>query len=176
MQEHISNNQEGEKVASAPKPFDPKDEARMAELEKKFGPKLEDKYVINGATVEIGSGGAVINRVPDTTPEGYTNVGQKTEEYTIELPVTITDPNASGDFKNVGRWSKYILTVDKMSGDVKWSSRVDRRYDEKQGQYNFDGPTYQIHTPEVEKLLKTQTVVDALKSIGVEAKQSKKRP
>ena len=37
MQEHISNSQEDAKVTSAPKPFDPKDEARMAELEKKFG-------------------------------------------------------------------------------------------------------------------------------------------
>ena len=167
MQEHFSSNK---KVDSAPEPSDPKDGVRVAELEKRFGPKLGNKYVINGVTVEIAGGGAVINKVPDTTPEGYTNVGQKTEEYTIELLVTITDPNAPGDFKNVGRLSKCILTVDEMSGDVKRSSRVDSRYDEKQGQYNFDGSTYQIHTPEVEKLLKTQTVVDALKGIGVEAK------
>ena len=152
-------------VDNAPKPFDPKDTVRIAELEEKFGPKLKDDYVINGATVQIGSGGAVINKVPDTPQEGYTNTGENREKYTIEIPVTITDPNAQGDFKNVGRWSKYVLTVDKITGDVLWSSRIDRRYDEKEGRYNFDGPTYQIHTPEVEELLKTETVSKALAQI-----------
>ncbi len=169
MQEHILKSQEVAKVASAPKPFDPKDEARMVELEKKFGPKLENKYVINGVTVEIESGGARVNKVPDSTPEGYNNVGPKREEYTIELLVTITDPNASGNFKNVGRWSKYILQVDKTSGEVTWSSRVDRRYDKKQDEYLFDGGTYQIHQPEVDALLKTQAVADAMSSIGMKS-------
>jgi hypothetical protein len=160
--ENTTSNQDKAEVNDEPKPFNPNDKVRAADLEKRFGPKLENKYTLNGVTVEI-SGRAIVSKVPDSTLEGYTSISPKKEEYTIELPVTITDPNASGDFKNVGRWSKYILTIDKNTGDVTQSSRIDRRFDEKQQQYYFDGATYQIYEPEVDALLQTQAVQDVLK-------------
>ena len=42
-QENFSNSQEEAKVNSAPKPFDPKDEARIAELNAKFEGGKEQK-------------------------------------------------------------------------------------------------------------------------------------
>lgn len=168
MSPENNSTQEQAGVTNVPKPFDRDDTVRASQLEERFGLKLENNYVINGATVEITDEAVVVKKVPDSTPEGYTHVGQKIEECVIELPVMITDPNAAGDFKNVGRWSKYALHVDKKTGEVISSSRIDRRFDPKQRQYSYDGVAYQIQQPEVEKLMNTKAVQAALKSIGVE--------
>lgn len=88
---------------------------------------------------------------------------------TIELPVTVTDPDAPDEFKGEGRWSKYILNVD-ANGDIKWASRVDRRFDEKNNSIEFDGPRYQVHTGEINMLANTESVSKEIAAIRGENK------
>mgnify|MGYP003396065940 CR=1 FL=1 len=60
--DQTNNNQEKAVGNAQPKPFDPKDTDRIAELEKKFSPALKKENVIGGATLEI-TGNNLVNKV-----------------------------------------------------------------------------------------------------------------
>ena len=124
----------------------------------------QNKYEHAGATVEM-RGQIRVEKLSGATPEGMTDIGSEKDEYKIEIPVGITDPNAQGDFKGEMRWSTYVLTYDNLSDEVTWSSRVDRRFDEKEGTYKNDGPTYQIHADEVAKIMEMGEVAETIAGI-----------
>jgi hypothetical protein len=115
---------------------------------------LTDNYTLqNGSKVEIR--GKVYASYEGPMEDG---------KLKVEIPVTITDPNALGEFKDTGRYSKFVLIVDKASGEAKVASRVDRMPDEKRGGYNENGPTYKLSSENVAAILNTSSVYKALHS------------
>ena len=112
-----------------------------------------DHYQIGDAVVKIGNGEG-----------GRIDVSKGENGNTfIEIPVSINSPTAPGDFKNVDRWSKYEITMN-AEGEVIWASRVDRSFNESTQSYEYKGGRYQIHDDEVEKLLSTAPVFEAVKN------------
>ncbi len=138
-QENI-NNQEDVKTESGPKPFDPKDEARKAELEAKFEGKKEqlgpNRFTVKNGTLSVSIDGFF-----------------KKEDGFIRFKAAQVDRNdTTTDFK--GGFSRDINYAVGKRGDTYWVQKI----------YNPGGAEFvqDVRGDEAEAVLKSSTVAKYL--------------